>query len=208
MKLTDMTLTAFTDVLASEAPAPGGGSTAALAGSLGAALTAMVCALTCGKKKYAEYALRVGRVQKRALDLQKALIDAVDSDTRAFKLLNAAYQLPKETTEEKATRSEAIQRGLISCIESPLHIMELIAEGLTLVEELAQGFNNSTASDLGVSVLMLKSALLGAWLNVRINLGGLEDAGIVETYKNCGQTLLDYSLSLADELYAKIDGLL
>ena len=208
MELTKMTVREFADVLSSDAPAPGGGSTAALAGSLGAALTAMVCALTLGRKKYADDAIRAEYVQKKALALQEEWMAAVDSDTEAFNLVSAAYGMPKDTPEEKAARSEAIQKGLAACIESPLRMMELASEALNAAAELSEGFNDSAASDLGVSVLMLKSALLGAWLNVKINLGSLKDTDAAEAYKNCGQALLDRSLPLADELFAKIEGMM
>ena len=115
MKLADMQVTQFCDVLASDAPAPGGGSTAALEGALGAALTAMVCGLTTvgkSREKYAEYQEFVLASQKKALDLKPRFMDVMDRDTEAFNVVSAAFGMPKATDEEKAARSAAIQKGL------------------------------------------------------------------------------------------------
>ena len=107
MKLAEMTVTQFANVLASDAPAPGGGSTAALAGSLGAALTAMVCELTVGKKQFAEVREDLLAVQAQAAQLQNRFLDVMDRDTDAFLVVSNAFALPKATDEEKAARSAA-----------------------------------------------------------------------------------------------------
>ena len=132
MQLCKLDVTEFTNVLASEAPAPGGGSTAALEGALGAALTAMVCALTAGKKAYAEWEAQTDAVRRRASALQARFLEVIDLDTEAFCAVSAAYALPKATDEEKARRSEAIQKGLLRCTQSPFEMMELAAEALEL----------------------------------------------------------------------------
>ena len=132
MKLADMQVTQFCDVLASDAPAPGGGSTAALEGALGAALTAMVCGLTTvgkSKEKYAEYQEFVLASQKKALDLKARFVDVMDRDTEAFNVVSAAFGMPKATDEEKAARSAAIQKGLEGCTRTPFEMMELAAGG-------------------------------------------------------------------------------
>ena len=127
MKLADMQVTQFCDVLASDAPAPGGGSTAALEGALGAALTAMVCGLTTvgkSREKYAEYQEFVLASQKKALDLKARFMDVMDRDTEAFNVVSAAFGMPKATDEEKAARSAAIQKGLEGCTRTPFEMME------------------------------------------------------------------------------------
>lgn len=139
MKLADMQVTQFCDVLASDAPAPGGGSTAALEGALGAALTAMVCGLTTvgkSREKYAEYQEFVLASQKKALDLKARFMDVMDRDTEAFNVVSAAFGMPKATDEEKAARSAAIQKGLEGCTRTPFEMMELAAETLELTAEL------------------------------------------------------------------------
>ena len=108
MKLADMQVTAFVDLVASDAPAPGGGSVAALAGGIGAALTAMVSGLTIGKKKYAEVQDLVIDAQKKGVALQARFIDVMDRDTEAFNVVSAAFGMPKDNDEQKAARSAAI----------------------------------------------------------------------------------------------------
>ena len=136
MKLSEQTVAGFTGLLASDAPAPGGGSVAALEGAFGAALTAMVCALTAGREKYAAHQALIADVQKRAEALRPRLLEVMDRDTEAFLTVSAAFALPKGTEEEKAARSQAIQRGLELCTEVPLEGMELAGEALELAEQL------------------------------------------------------------------------
>ena len=160
MKLADMQVTQFCDVLASDAPAPGGGSTAALEGALGAALTAMVCGLTTvgkSREKYAEYQEFVLASQKKALDLKARFVDVMDRDTEAFNVVSAAFGMPKATDEEKTARSAAIQKGLEGCTRTPFEMMELAAETLELTAELLGKTNDSAASDLGVSALSMRA---------------------------------------------------
>lgn len=208
MKLVELSVKEFADIMASGAPAPGGGSAAALAGSLGAALTSMVCALTLGKKKYEAVRAQTEELGAAARGLKDALAGAVDRDTEAFNVISTAFSMPKETEEEKAARSEAIQNGLAACIESPLLIMEMSYQALCLAEQLLGGFNESAASDLGVSALMLRSGLLGAWLNVRINLGGLKDREKADLYEAQAKEILEKALPLADSLYQRIEEML
>lgn len=200
-----MTIEEFTETMASDAPAPGGGSAAALAGALGAALTAMVSALTTGKAKYADYQELAAETQRRALELKDKLIEAVDRDTEAFNVISAAFSMPRSTDEEKAARSAAIQEGLRACVESPLAIMEYSAEALHLAEGLIGKSNASAASDLGVSVLELRTAVLGAWLNIRINISSMKDTALAESYRIKGRTMVDTLVPLADKLYELIE---
>lgn len=204
MQLCKLDVTEFTNVLASEAPAPGGGSTAALEGALGAALTAMVCALTAGKKAYAEWEAQTDAVRRRASALQARFLEVIDLDTEAFCAVSAACALPKATDEEKARRSEAIQKGLLRCTQSPFEMMELAAEALELAAQLTEKSNASAASDLGCAVLSLRAAICGAWLNVCINIGSLKDRAAAADYRARGQALLSRALPLADETYAAI----
>lgn len=207
MKLADMQVTQFCDVLASDAPAPGGGSTAALEGALGAALTAMVCGLTTvgkSREKYAEYQEFVLASQKKALDLKARFVDVMDRDTEAFNVVSAAFGMPKATDEEKAARSAAIQKGLEGCTRTPFEMMELAAETLELTAELLGKTNDSAASDLGVSALSMRAAIQGAWLNVLINIGSLKNKELAEDYRKKGEALLAKSLPLADQIYQNV----
>ena len=207
MKLADMQVTQFCDVLASDAPAPGGGSTAALEGALGAALTAMVCGLTTvgkSKEKYAEYQEFVLASQKKALDLKARFVDVMDRDTEAFNVVSAAFGMPKAMDEEKAARSAAIQKGLEGCTRTPFEMMELAAETLELTAELLGKTNDSAASDLGVSALSMRAAIQGAWLNVLINIGSLKNKELAEDYRKKGEELLAKALPLADQIYQNV----
>ena len=207
MKLADMQVTQFCDVLASDAPAPGGGSTAALEGALGAALTAMVCGLTTvgkSKEKYAEYQEFVLASQKKALDLKARFVDVMDRDTEAFNVVSAAFGMPKAMDEEKAARSAAIQKGLEGCTRTPFEMMELAAETLELTAELLGKTNDSAASDLGVSALSMRAAIQGAWLNVLINIGSVKNKELAEDYRKKGEELLAKALPLADQIYQNV----
>ena len=207
MKLADMQVTQFCDVLASDAPVPGGGSTAALEGALGAALTAMVCGLTTvgkSKEKYAEYQEFVLASQKKALDLKARFVDVMDRDTEAFNVVSAAFGMPKAMDEEKAARSAAIQKGLEGCTRTPFEMMELAAETLELTAELLGKTNDSAASDLGVSALSMRAAIQGAWLNVLINIGSLKNKELAEDYRKKGEELLAKALPLADQIYQNV----
>lgn len=201
MKLAEMNVTQFADVLASDAPAPGGGSTAALAGALGAALTAMVCELTVHKKQFAEVREDVLAVQAKASQLQKAFLDVMDRDTDAFLVVSNAFAMPKATDEEKAARSAAIQKGLEGCTATPFEMMQLAAQTIELTESLLGRFNTASASDLGVGALSLRTAVQGAWLNVLINIGSLKNKELAEDYRAKGQALVDEVVAAADRVY-------
>ncbi len=201
MKLAELKTAEFVDLLASDAPAPGGGSAAALEGALGAALTAMVCGLTVGKKKYAEFQELAEEAQKKATDLKARFVDVMDRDTEAFNVVSAAFGMPKATDEEKAARSAAIQEGLKGCTKTPFEMMELAVETLELTASILGKSNDSAASDLGVSALSLRAAIQGAWLNVLINIGSLKNKELAEDYRAKGEALLAKALPLADQIY-------
>ena len=204
MKLAEMTVTQFSQVLASDAPAPGGGSTAALSGALGAALTAMVCELTATKKQFAEVREDVLAVQAKASDLQNRFLDVMDRDTDAFMVVSNAFAMPKATDEEKAARSAAIQKGLEGCTATPFEMMQLAAETIELTESMLGRFNTTAASDLGVGALTLRTAVQGAWLNVLINIGSLKNTELAESYRARGQALVDQVVAAADRVYAEV----
>ena len=208
MKLADMTVTEFVNTVASDAPAPGGGSVAALAGSIGAALTAMVGNLTQGRKKYAQYADFAAQVEKKGNELKAQLLDVMDRDTEAFLLVSNAFAMPKGTDEEKAARSAAIQSGLKACTRTPMEMMELCAKAARLAADFAEnGFNSSSASDLGVAFLSLSAAIRGAWLNVLINVSSIQDQVFADECRARGQALLDMTLPLCDAGYQKVLGM-
>lgn len=205
MELSELTVRSFANLLGSDAPAPGGGSAAALAGSLGAALSAMVSALTLGRKKYADYQETAQMGFDRATALKVAFLDAMEHDTEVFNGFSAAMAMPKETPEEKALRSAAMQSALKLCIESPLRMMEISYEAMKLTQELLGKTNVNALSDLGVAALMIGTAVQGAWLNVLINLGSLKDEAAAAAYRTKGEELLNDTLTLSRIVYEKVE---
>lgn len=201
MLLIDHTVKGFVEVLASDAPAPGGGSVSALCAANGAALTAMVARLTLGKKKYEASADLMNEVIPAATALQQELTAAIDKDTDAFNLVSAAFKMPKETDDEKKARSAKIAEGMVVSTKVPLETMELSLKTLQITHKMLGNFNTNAASDLGVAALNLSAAVRGAWLNVLINLGSLKDADFAETCRARGTEIEHEATKLADEIY-------
>lgn len=200
MKLADMTVRGFLDIMASDAPAPGGGSAAAFCGAQGAGLAAMVAGLTIGRKKFAEFEENCLAVRKGALALAEKLTLQIDKDTEAFNMVAAAFKMPKATDEEKAERSKAIQAGTLVSTQVPFETMELALAALRCAEKLLNGFNDGAASDLGVAGWNLLTCVKGAWLNVCINIGSLKDTEKAESFRSRGQAILKE----AEEIAARI----
>ena len=183
MELIKLTVEEFGAITASNAPAPGGGSVSALAGSLAAALSQMVANLTVGRKKYAEVQSDMEEALPRLAEAQKALLAAVDADSKAFDLYMAALPMPKNTPEEQAARKEAMQNGLKAAVAVPLSVAQRV-EGLlpTLEKVLALGNSNAVTDGL-VSVMMARTGILGAIYNVRVNLASIEDEEFVREHE-------------------------
>jgi glutamate formiminotransferase/formiminotetrahydrofolate cyclodeaminase len=173
--LVSMTVERFVDEVSSSSPAPGGGSVAALAGSLGAALAAMVANLTVGKKGYEAAWASSSALAERAQALKAALLRAVDDDTKAFDDVLAAMRLPKGSDAEKAARSAAIAAAYEKATSVPLATARLCLEAIVLAEEAARTGNRNSASDAGVGALLAKAGLESAILNVRINLPSVRE---------------------------------
>jgi formiminotetrahydrofolate cyclodeaminase len=178
--LTTKTVSEFLDEVASNSPAPGGGSVSALAGSLGAALTSMVCRLTIGKKKYADVHTEMEDTLKKSEALRANLTAVIDEDTQAFNKVMAAFGMPKETEVQKEQRSKAVQEATKFATLVPLRLMSLCEEGVALSRIVAERGNKNSLSDAGVALLLLQTAAKGGELNVRINLAGLEDKRFVD----------------------------
>ncbi|MEG0898132.1 MAG: cyclodeaminase/cyclohydrolase family protein [Oscillospiraceae bacterium] len=204
MKLVDMKIADFADLLSSASPAPGGGSAAALEGAIGASLTAMVASLTIGKKKYAEYDELAQETLKTAIALKNKFIDVIDRDTEAFNGMSAVFAMPKETESEKSARQDAMQSALKNCTKTPFEMMELSLAALELTSSIVGKSNKSASSDLGVSALSIKAAVQGAWLNILINIGGIKDENFTGEYRKKGELILAKALPLADEIYDEI----
>ena len=201
MKLVDMTVTSYIDLLNSDAPAPGGGSASALCGAQGAALVSMVAGLTIGKKKYPDDQELCAEVAVKASKLKDALLAQVDKDTEAFNLVSEAFKLPKETDEQKAARSKAIADATLVATQVPFETMTLCLEALHFSKSLVGHSNTNAASDLGVSALNLITCMKGAWLNVLINLGGVKDVAKANDFRTKGEEMVAAAQKEAEEIY-------
>lgn len=205
MELSELSVRAFAEFLGSDAPAPGGGSAAALMGSIGASLNAMVSSLTLGRKKYEEQQAFASETFAKATDLQKRFLAAMERDNAVFTAFSKTMALPKDTEEEKAARTEAMQAALLDCTRAPLTMMELSCEALELTKSAIGKTNRGAASDLGVAALALKAAVQSAWLNVLINIHSLKDESLAEQFREDGEKYLAKALPLADEIYTEIE---
>jgi glutamate formiminotransferase/formiminotetrahydrofolate cyclodeaminase len=174
-RLVSMTVRAFADELSTDSPAPGGGSVAALAGALGAALAAMVANLSHAKKGFESRHADLERIALRGQALKGTLLAAVDADTAAFDRLLEAMRLPKGTPEEQAARETAIAAATVAAIEVPLGVLEACPETVELCVEVGAIGLQASRSDAGTGAQLARAAAAGAYQNVCINLPGLPD---------------------------------
>ena len=190
MKLTDMKLNEFCAALASKEPAPGGGSASAMMASMGVGLLGMVANLTVGRKKYAEHQQLMEEVVAKAENLRQQLVSAIDRDTEAYNGVSAVFSMPKETDDEKAARTAAMQAALKAATVVPYEVMELCRDALALAARAVGKSNTNAVSDLGVSAHSLLAGAHGAWMNVLINLGGIKDETFVAAKKSGGESII------------------
>ncbi|MDD8019661.1 MAG: glutamate formimidoyltransferase [Acidobacteriota bacterium] len=195
--LIDMKLTDFVDELSMESPAPGGGSAAALCGSLSAALSSMVANLTVGKRGYESVNESMKLTAIRAQKLKEQLLAAVDLDTKAFNRVMEAYRLPKGTPEQAKEKEEAVERANKEATRVPLFVLEKSIELAELAYQVVTSGNKNSASDAGVAGLTARATGLGAYYNVKINLPGLKD----ETFK---KTVLNQAEKLKQKMEKKV----
>lgn len=202
--LASMTVSALLNELASDSPAPGGGSVAALAGALSAGLSSMVAALTYEKKGFESAQPEMERVGISAQDLMRDQTAAIDSDTAAFNKVMDAFALPKETEEQKAARKAAIEQANKGATLEPLATLERTIPSLDCALAVAERGNPNSLSDAGVAGLMGRAAAMGAYYNVLINLSGIKD----EAWSKEIREKADGLIATADEKAAAIEKLL
>ena len=178
--LASLTVKGFLSELASNSPAPGGGSVAALSGALGAALSSMVCNLTVGKEKYKDVQDEIKDVLKESETLRKHLTKLIDKDTEAFNDVMKAFKMPKETEEQKEKRKQAIQEGYKTAAAVPLETARTCEKILDIAMIIAEKGNESSITDAAVSALMAQAGVQSAILNVKINLSSIKDKQFVE----------------------------
>ena len=201
MKLTDKPVTNFLDELASNAPAPGGGSVAAVSGALGAALVSMVCNLTLGKKAYADVQDEITELLSESEALRQELTGLLEEDVKAYTGYSIAAKMPRGTEEEKAERQVVMQAALKVATDVPLTIAEAAVKVMDLCMPAAEKGNKWAVSDAGVAVLMAEASLRSAALNVLINLGSLKDEEFVADRRAKLDSLLEGKGAMRDEIY-------
>ena len=194
----------FADEMFSSAPVPGGGGVAALVGSIGAALAGMVCNLTTGKKKYAQYEADIQRITGEARALMNELMAQIDRDAENFYPLSQCYGLPATTDEEKALKEQKMQAALKVAITAPIDIVRLAYKAIALHKELAEKGSKLAVSDVGCGVLCLKAAMQCGWLNVMINLKSIHDADFVAAVEAELKPMLAEGEAMADAIYADV----
>src|SRR6266487_966060 len=169
----------YLDDLASEQPTPGGGSTAALSGAMGAALASMVCRLTIGKDAYAGVQREIEELLKQTEHLRLRFQQLMQEDIEAYERLSAYYKLPRETSEERAARTAAIQKQLVEAALVPLEVVERAAELVFCCKRIAELDNATVLSDVVTGAILASGAGEGAALMVRINLRAVKNAELV-----------------------------
>lgn len=204
-KLVKMSLIDFANETASESPAPGGGSISAYVGALGVSLGTMVANLSSHKKGWDDQWEEFSGWAEKGQVLKSALMKMVDEDTRSFNKIMAAFGLPKSNDEEKKIRSEAIESATRYATEVPYKVMELCYASMEVIKAMAEKGNPNSVTDAGVGGLCARSAIFGAFLNVRINSSGLKDKAFVEKILKDGQVIVDKTIAAEKEIMQIVD---
>jgi len=207
-KLVDNNLRDFANITASESPAPGGGSVAAYLGVLGVSLATMVANLSSHKKGWDQRWKEFGDQAEIGQQLKDRLLKLVDADTESFNAIMHALSLPKSTPKEKAMRNKTIQDAIKKAIEVPMEVMLISLESMSLIRAMAATGNPNSVSDAGVGALCARSAIRGAFLNVKINCAGCEDAtyvkGILDKGLKIEQTAIETEQAILTIVNGKI----
>ena len=199
-----MTIQGFLDVLSSKEPVPGGGGASALAGALGNALGQMVANLTIGKKKYAQAEDEIKELAERMKGIQGQFTALADQDAKVFAPLAKCYSLPSGTVEEKAYKAEVMEARLLDASLVPMEIMEKAAEMLEIMDILADKGSRMAVSDVGVGVQFIRTALLGAVMNVYINTRSMKNREKAEEMNEKAERLIKEGTEAADRIYQKV----
>jgi len=201
-RLVNMKLNDFADETASESPAPGGGSIAAYVGALGAALATMVANLSSHKKGWDDRWKEFSDWAEKGEAYKNELVQLVDADTKAFNKIMSAFGLPKSTDEEKAARKQAIQDATKYAIEIPFKVMQAAYNSMDVIKAMAEVGNPNSVSDAGVGALCARSAVMGAFMNVRINAAGYDDKTFVADIVAKGKDIEQKAIALETAILA------
>ncbi len=203
--LINMSLNAFADETASESPAPGGGSISAYAGALGISLATMVSNLSASKTgwegRWEEFSDWAEKGQK----IKNQLLAMVDEDTNAFNKIMESFKLPKGTEEEKKIRKHAIQNATKYAIEVPFKVMQLACDSMAIIKAMAETGNPNSVSDAGVGALCARTAVMGAFLNVKINASGYEDKSFVNDIIDKGNSIENTAQKMEEEILSIVN---
>ena len=199
-----MTIQEFLDVLSSKEPVPGGGGASALAGALGNALGQMVANLTIGKKKYALVEDEIKELAERMKGIQGQFSALADQDAKVFAPLAKCYSLPSGTEEEKAYKAEVMEARLLDASLVPMEIMEKASEMLEIMDILADKGSRMAVSDVGVGVQFIRTALLGAVMNVYINTKSMKNREKADEMNEKAERLIKEGTEAADRIYQKV----
>lgn len=212
MKLIDMTLTQFAAEVNSDAPAPGGGSVAAYVSNLGVGLARMLGHLTISKKKFAELDEATQKEFKDAFNsLEKyynRLLEMVDEDTQSFNKVMAAFKLPKDSEEEKAARSNAIQEATLEATKAPMEAAQMAFDALKILPTLIKNGNANAISDLASGMYLLEAGMNCSILNVKINASGLKDEEVANKFLDDCAHLQDKAKEILEDNMAIVEKML
>jgi len=204
--LVDMTCADFTDELSTDSPAPGGGSVAALCGALSSALSAMVGNLTFSKKQYKNVWPEVEQIAVESQTLKDGFLRAVDDDTDAFNKVMDCFKMPKGTPEEKAARDVAVQESTKNATLVPFSVLEKSVQAAKLAKRIAEIGNQNSLSDAGVAGLTARTAAIGAYYNVLINLQSITDKEFTKKTFEDAEKMKDQVLTITDEIQSSVCG--
>ena len=205
-RMVSLSLNDFADETASESPAPGGGSIAAYIGSLGVSLGTMVANLSSHKKGWDDRWEEFSNWAEKGQYYKDELLKLVDADTKAFNGIMHAMSLPKGTEEEKAARKQAINEATKVAIEVPFKVMQLSYDSLEVIKAMAETGNPNSVSDAGVGALCARSAVIGAFMNVRINASGYDDKNFVDNVLKMGREIEDKAKAKEEEILQVVNG--
>lgn len=206
--LVDLTIKEFLAKTAGSDPVPGGGSIAALNAAIAASLTQMVANLTIGRKKYEDKEELMNRIVASASELREKFIKDIDADSDAYNKVFAAFKLPKETDEEKAVRSAEIQAATKIAAEVPMGVAQNACAMMDIIAQVAENGNQNAITDACVGIMTARTAVLGALLNVRINLSSIKDEEYVSRMTKEADELERDAIKKEQELINRIKKIL
>ena len=205
-RLIDLTVAGFTHETASESPAPGGGSIAAAIGALGAALATMVANLSAHKRGWDDRWEEFSDWAEKGKRFQEELLSLVDEDTQAFNKVMDVFAMPMESEDQKAERTRAMQEATRYAMDVPFRVMQRSFNAMEVIKAMAESGNPSSASDAGVGALCARTAVIGAYLNIKTNAVGLTDKQFVEEMLSKGKEIEKKTISLEEEILAIVNG--